>query len=408
MVTQGKSMLEGIRVIEWAGHFAAPEMGKFLGELGADVIKVERRLTGDITRGSVRSHGASGVLPGGLTVGYETHNRSKRGITLDLEKSEGKEVMYRLVEQSDVFITNARHKVIVNLGMTYDILRSYNSRLIYLRVSGYGPNGPDSDLPGNDPVILARSGIMMLEKRPDDEPSDSGRNDLADQGTGGMGICGILGALYARERFGFGQEIDVSLLGTLTWLLMGAVSYQCMTGQTHQYLDRRTARNPLSNRYKASDGKWFQLSASRSDPVWPRFCRAVGIEQYEKDPRFHSQEKREGNSEELIAILDRVFAQRPRAKWLQIFAECDLLGQGVNTLEDLITDPQIVENQYIVNYDHPVLGSIKGLGCPAQFSQTPARIVSAAPQLGQHTVEVLLSLGYSEEDIAQLYEKEVI
>ncbi len=409
MGAEGKLMLEGIRVLEWATNHAAPEAGKFLAELGADVIKIEERLKGDTTRVNIRSYGTSGVLPGGLTVSLETHNRSKKSITVDLKKSEGKEIVYRLVEKSDVFITNVRQKAITKLGMGYDVLRRHNPRLIYLRVSGFGVKGPDSDLPALDPVIIARSGIMMLQKKADDEPNASGRNSTADQITGAMGICGVLGALYARERFGLGQEVNVSLLGSLAWLLMNPVTYQCLTGQTYQYNDRRKVHNPLYNTYKASDGKWFVLGEPRSDPIWPDFCRAVGIEQYEKDPRFHSQKKREENREEFIDILDRVFAQRTQAEWLQIFKECDLLAQGINTLEDLIADPQMTENQYIVNYDHPVLGQIKGLGYPVQYSETPAKIVSVAPAMGQHTEEVLLTLGdYSWEDISQLREKEVI
>ncbi len=407
MVTQGKSLLEGIRVTELAGNHAGPEAGKFLAELGADVIKVEER-EGSETRAEKMSRGVKAMLPGGLTVSLVTHNRSKRGITVDLKKSEGREIVYRLVEKSDVFLTNFRHKAIVKLGMDYDVLRGYNDRLIYLRVSGFGPKGPDSDLPALDPVILGRSGIMMLQKRPDDEPNSAGRDVIADSATGTMAVCGILGALYARERFGFGQEINVSLLGSLSWLLMNYVSFQCLTGKTYPYEDRRKVTNPLFNRYKASDGKWFFIARSRSDPVWPAFCRAVGIEQYEKDPKFHNQDKREENSQELIAILDRVFVQRTQAEWLQIFKECDLTAQGINTIENLITDPQMVENQYIVTYDHPVLGPIKALGFPIQYSQTPARIVCAAPELGQHTEEVLLSLGYSWEDIGQLQDKEVI
>ncbi|MEE8473355.1 MAG: CoA transferase, partial [Dehalococcoidia bacterium] len=221
---------------------------------------------------------------------------------------------------------------------------------------------------------------------------------------------GVVAALLARERFGVGQEVNVSLVSTGINLISNEMARILLGGGESTRHDRARAFNPLRNLYRCSDGRWIMGALTPADRYWPSFCRALGIEELERDPRFESNEVRGQNAEELISILDKVFASRTSDEWLATFKGFpELSFAGVNRCSDVANDPQVVANNYLVDFSHPVLGDVKYPGFPIEFSKTPASIRSAAPDLGEHTREVLREMaGCSPEELARLGKEGVI
>ncbi len=400
--------LEGVRVLDWTQWQMGTVATSLLADYGAEVIHIENRLTGDAGRGLVFP--TIGELPAGRGAYFETNNRGKKGIALDLTKPEGREVIYRLVGRSDVFVHNFRQGVPEKLGMDYDTLVRYNPSLIYAAASGYGPRGPEAKEPAFDMIGLARSGITSVVATPDD-PNLPLSGGLADQMGAVMTSYGVLLALLARERHGTGQKVDVSHLGSMIMLQGLAVGL-------HLYLrppemprvTRKQARNPLWNYYRCADGRWLVLGMLQPDRQWPLVCRALGLEHLVNDPRFADQDCRRENCEALIAIMDEVFLTRPADEWMKILKETgDIICTPLQTIRDLENDPQVLANGYIMECEHEVLGKVKVRGLPVELSQTPGQVRPEAPEFGQHTEEVLLEVGgYTWEEIAGLRAKEVI
>ncbi|MDP6100128.1 MAG: CoA transferase [Dehalococcoidia bacterium] len=403
-----KSVLEGIRVLEWAAYHVGPHAASILGDLGADVIKIEEKERGDPFRGYKRIMGIPAVSPEGVNLLFENHNRSKRAISIDLKKTRGREVVYRLVGNADVFLTNFRVEPANRLGMDYETLKQHNKELIYAGASGFGPQGPDCFSPAFDMVGQARAGIMLAQKSSEEEPFSI--TGLGDQMGAITTAFGVLAALIGRERLGIGQQVNSSLLGSMMWLQATNVAFSLSTGQELTRRERKKAVSALLNVYQASDEKWICLGMGPlADRYWPSLCRALDMQELENDPRFDCLENKEKNSEELVAILDNVFAQRPREEWLRVLKHWDLVASPVNTISDLPDDTQVQENDYIIDYDHPVLGKVKELGFPVRLTETPARVSSCAPAHGQHTEEVLLDIaGYSWNEIGELKDEGVI
>ncbi len=400
--------LEGIRVLDWTIWQQGPVATMMLGDLGAEVIKIEERVGGDPGRG-VMSIAGSQTASEKRNYYFEANNRHKKSLTLDLKKPRAREIVYRLVEKSDVFVQNFRKGVAAKLGLDYATLSRYNPKLIYASASGYGPKGPDAGEPSFDYMGLARSGIMTAVGEPDMEPLNI-TGGIADQMGAIMLSYGVVVALLARERFGIGQEIDTSHLGSMSALQGLNLACRLILGKEFKRFYRRKAVNPLWNHYKCQDGKWICLGMPQADRYWSDFCRVMGIEELENDPRFANMKARGKNAEELIAILDRVFASRPRDEWIRRLKEGgDFIYTIVNTVSDLPDDPQMIANEYIVDYDHPVWGPIQVPGFPVTFSKTPANPKAPAPEFGEHTEQVLIEiLGYSWEDVARFKEEEVI
>ena len=402
--------LKGIRVIECGGYLSAPSAGYILGDMGAEVIKVEDRVKGDPVRGMSTTFGGSMILPDGTNIQFETANRNKESITLDLKKDEGKEVLFRLIEVSDVFLTNFSRPAIEKLGIDYETMKKRNPKLIYAMATGYGLKGPDTYKRAFDTIAQARSGIMTALGDPDSPPMQIG-GVLFDQTTGTLLALGILAALVEREREGIGQLVETSLLGAGIHLQAYNVNMALLRGKPMPRNSRYTLKNPMAIHYQCSDGNWIILSEPQSDRFWHDFCIALGIEHLENDPKFATATDRRNNHNEIREILDKVFATKTRDEWIQILEE---KGNGiafspVRSLTELSSDPQVTENEYIIDAEHPSLGPVKLIGYPIKFSETPARMSKCAPMFGQHTEEVLMkTLGYDWDGIAQLKEKEVI
>ncbi len=400
--------LDGVRVLEWSTGIAGPHAGQLLGSLGAEVIKIEERERGDPFRGVMKVAGLIPVEgPDGRSLYFESFNFNKKSVALDLKHPEAYLIVDRLVRSSDVFLTNFREEVAVRLGVDYPTLRQSNPRLVYVRVSGFGPRGPDAGDAAYDLVAQARSGAMAVMRSAEETPSTTW--GIADEMGAICAAYGVVTALLVRERQGLGQEIDTSLLGGMLHLMGVHLSLKHFTGSEFDPFDRLQAGNPLLNVYRAGDGKWLCLAmGSLADKYWPRLCQALSLGRIEHDRRFDSMPHREENRRELITVLDDAFSQRSRDAWLEDFKRWDLVATPVNSLSEVSTDPQALANEYIVDYDHPVVGPVKVQGHPVQFSATPSRVSSPAPELGQHTEEVLSAAGYSSEEIARFKEGKII
>ncbi len=398
--------LEGIRILEWSAWQQGPMGGAALADMGADVIKIEQPGIGDPGRGLTK---ATGVLPFrlGRNVYIEGLNRNKRGITLDLSKEKGREILYGLVKESDIFVTNLMESVVAKNGADYETLSRHNPKLIYIMASGYGPNGPDAGARSYEWAGQARSGIMSMTVPPG-QPPQYVEGGLADSLGAIMISYGAMTALVARERLGIGQRVDTSLLGGMTWLQIVNLSFKCMAGESLKTQSRTKKVNPLINPYKCADGKWIFIALLQSQRFWPNLCRALDLE-LENAPRFTDEKAREQNCEELVSILDNAFATKAHNEWLEVLRREEVTYSICNTVDDLLTDPQVLANEYITEFDHPAWGKINTVGIPIKLSKTPGSLRMPAPELGQHTEEVLMGiLGYSWDDMARLKDEEVV
>lgn len=399
--------LEGIRVIDWTIWQQGPVAAVMLGDLGAEVIKIEQRESGDPGRGILKMSGID--LSDRPNFYFEANNRNKLGMAIDLKKPEGREIVYRLVEKSDVFVQNFRLGVAERLGLGYEDLARRNPRLIYASATGYGPRGPEAEDPSFDQMGLARSGFMFAVGEPDMPPLQVA-GGIADQMGAIMLAYGVLAALFARERFGVGQKVDASHLGSMIWLQGLSVSSRVMMGFAIPRMPRAYAANPLWNHYRCKDGLWICLGMLQPDRYWADFVRALGHPELADDPRFADLRARAAHAAEAVEILDSIFATRPRAEWVEILRKGgDFIFTVVNSVDDLPDDPQVVVNDYIVPFDHPRFGPTKVVGLPVQLSATPGEIRLPAPEFGQHTEQILVDLlGYTWDEVAALKEREVI
>jgi len=399
--------LEGIRVIDWTIWQQGPVASVMLGDLGADVIKVEERVGGDPGRGILKAQGLD--LRDRPNFYFEANNRNKRSLTVDLKHPAGVAIVQRLAERADVFVQNFRKGVAGRLGLDAATLRARNPRLVYASASGYGPEGPESGAPSFDYLGLARSGIMYSCGEPDDEPLAIA-GGIADQMGAIMLAYGVVTALLARERTGRGQEVDASHLGSMAWLQGLGLSARLMLGRALPRQPRRFATNPLWNHYRCGDDRWLALSMLQPDRYWERFCAVLEIPEAAADPRFKTMLDRMMNAGECIALLDEVFARRPRAEWLRRLASGgDFIYSIINSVDDLPDDPQMQANGYVTAFEHPAFGPTQVVGLPVRLSETPGSIRLPAPEFGQHTEEILTEvLGYSWEEIGRLREEEVI
>ncbi len=399
--------LEGIRVLDWTIWQQGPVCSMMLADLGADVIKIEERERGDPGRGVLRAQGLDlGDRPNFY---FEANNRGKRSIALDLRQPEGREIVLRLAEKADVFVQNFRPGAAERAGLGYADLRARNPRIVYASGSGFGRRGPEAERPCMDYLGLARSGIMLAVGEPDSPPLAI-QGAIADQMGGTVLAMGVMTALLARERFGVGQEVDASLLGAMSWLQGLSLGSRLMLGAEMPRFSRRYAFNPLWNHYRCADDRWIALAMTQADRWWADFVRVLGRPELAQDERFATMMSRGMHADVAISILDEVFATRPSDQWARLLEEGgDFIFTLVRAVGDLPDDPQVRANGLIAAVDHPVGGPTEMLNLPIGLSETPPRIAGAAPELGQHTEQLLVEeLGHSWEEVAALRERGVI
>jgi len=397
--------LDGVRVVEISMFQQGPVAGMRLGDLGADVIKVEPP-TGDPGRGMMRIIGADTGLKG-RNFYFESNNRNKRSIVLDLKTKKGLEIFFKLIERADVFLTNLSIDAPQKMGIGPDVLLKRNPRLVYAHGSGWGRKGPDAHELSFDYTGIARSGTMMMCGERDGPPGTL-IPGMGDEQGGLICAWAVTAALYAREKTGKGQLVDTSLMGSLIALHGVNFAAPGILGKEIPRYTRAGAGNPIYNHYKCADDKWIVIAHLQPDRYWPNVCKAMGLEELEHDPKFSTIEARHDNAKELVSILDKKFATKTRAQWMEIFKKEDVIYTPVQSSSEVFEDPQAIANEYIVQVEHPVWGKIRMLGFPWTFYETPASVRREAPELGQHTEEILLELGYTWDDIARLKDEKVI
>ena len=395
--------LDGYRVLDVTIFQNGPWSTAMMADMGADVIHIEDPVTGDPGRSTTLHAQVPTVSPY-----FETMNRGKRSITLNLKSEEGQGIFYRMAEKADVVVQNFRVGVMKRLKIDYETIRQINPKIIYCSISGFGSRGPDAQDGVFDLLGQARSGYLAIMRLSDDELRYQVEGGLSDQMGATYASQAIMWAIIARERYGIGQHVEVSqLAGQLVLQAMGINSY-LHNRQIRPPADRTKAGNPLFNIYRCSDRKWIALGCVQADRFWSPICKVLKMGDLENAPRFATRDSRTTNCTELIGILDERFATRPRDSWIPDLKAEGCLCTPVQDYSELEADPQIIANEYIVDVPHPVHGNLREVGVPARLSETPGKVLAAAPEFGQHTEDLLLEHGYSWEDIAHLHEIEAI
>lgn len=397
--------LTGVTVVESSLFQQGPVAGMRLGDLGADVIKVESK-AGDPGRGFMKIIGAMSGLRG-MNYYFEHNNRNKRGMVIDLKTDEGMEIFLKLIDKADVFLNNMSIEAPKRIGIGPDALLKRNPRLIYAHASGWGRKGPIAHDFSFDYTGIARSGLMMSCGEKGAPPTQI-LPGIGDEVGGLMCAWAVTAALYAREKTGKGQVVDTSLMGSVISTLGLIMAAPAILGQEFPREVRAEAGNPVYSHYQCKDGKWIAIAHLDPDRYWPNICRALEMEDIEKDPRFESIKSRGINAKELVAIMDQKFANRTREAWMERLKEEGCIFTPVQTPSEVANDPQALANNYFIEVDHPEEGKTKMVGWPWDFSETPAACRRMAPKIGEHTVEVMGELGYTAEEIQELKEKGII
>jgi crotonobetainyl-CoA:carnitine CoA-transferase CaiB-like acyl-CoA transferase len=396
--------LDGVRVLEYGVFHAGPGAGAILGDLGADVIKIESE-EGDPERYWVRLGKLDISLPSGESVMFQVSNRNKRGLCLDIETQEGRDVFHRLIKKCDVFLTNLRKSTKAEMGLDYAALSRVNPRIIHANVSGYGPEGPMRDLGAFDPLGLACSGMMFVTGTREPVLMHLG---ILDQATAIATSQAILTALFVRERKGIGQEVHVSLYSSGLWLMQPSLMINNILSVEPMVRGDRSEQSPLRNFFRCKDGKWIMGTHHPEEKYWPVFCEATGLTELAEDPRFADDAARANNCAELVDRFDKVFSTKTRDEWMDIFLSKGLMFCSIQHVSEIKNDPQAIANKYVVDFEDPVLGKLKLPGYPVHFSANRAGTRGLAPGVGEHTVEVLEEIGYTDQEIDELRKQGVI
>ena len=395
--------LEGIRVVEMGVWVAGPSCAAILCDWGAEVIKLEPP-TGDPFRGLFAS--ALGA-PGALNPPFEVDNRGKRSVAVNLEHDTGRDIARKLIDRADVFVTNMRPRVLDQFGLNYATLSKANPKLVYCQITGYGADGPNRDRAAYDiGAFWARSGIAATLV-PKGAPLPQQRGGMGDHMTGMGAVGAVCAALLARERTGKGQRVAVSLLRVGTYMMSWDVMLALRLNIPVKAYDREHAVNPIINCFRTKDGRWFWLLLLQADRHWPDLCRAVGREDLMRDDRFADIAVRREHAPELVEELDAAFATKTLAEWGKVLDRENVWWAPVNTVNDVIADEVAHEAGVFRDVEGPD-GPVPFVATPADFSAAEAGPRGLSPELGQHTEEVLLELGYDWDAIIALKEQGAI
>jgi crotonobetainyl-CoA:carnitine CoA-transferase CaiB-like acyl-CoA transferase len=391
--------LDGIRVLDLSRVIAGPWCGALLADMGADVLKVEGVVDADESR-TWPPH------KDGESAAYLLFNRNKRGMTLDLKAPEGVEIVKRLVARSDVLIENFRTGTMESFGLGYDVLAALNPRLVYCSISAFGRTGPRKDSAGYEALMQAFSGIMSITGEPGGAPVRAGVSFL-DLSTGAFTAFGVVNALLHRARTGRGQRVDGSLLETAVSLLAFHAEGYLLTGAIPKALGSGHPSLSPYRTFRCQDGQWVFVAAA-NDRFWGRLAPALGLAELATDPRFARNVDRVRHRAELEALLERTIGAMQREPLLKALEEAGVPATPVNTVDQVMEDPQTVARGMIDRVTHPVLGEIPVVSTPVKFSDMTAGVRKAAPLRGEHTDAVLADLGYSTAEIAALHGKRVV
>jgi crotonobetainyl-CoA:carnitine CoA-transferase CaiB-like acyl-CoA transferase len=395
--------LEGIRVLDLSRAMAGPFCTMMLGDLGADVIKLERPGLGDESRGWGPPFVGEpyGPYPGESAY-FLSANRNKRSITVNLKSPDGRAIVRRLVLQCDAFVENFRTGVLDKFELNHEKLRKVNPQLVYCSISGYGRTGPYAARPGYDFIVQAEGGFMGITG-PEEGPPYRVGVPIIDITAGMFASTAILAALRARDTTGDGQYVDLSLFETQVALLTNVASNYLVGGQGHRRLGNSHPNITPYEAFPARD-RWFALAAA-NQRQWSVLCDVIQHPDLETDPRFADNNARVANRAALRQILEEEFQARDAADWLAEFREAGLPCGPINTIPEVFDHPQAEARGLAIETEHSTAGLIRFSGFPYTFSETPAEVRLPPPTLGQHTEEVLVDLlGYSRRDVAELRE----
>jgi crotonobetainyl-CoA:carnitine CoA-transferase CaiB-like acyl-CoA transferase len=404
-MTKPHGPLQGVKVVACSTAQAGTVPYMLMADLGADVIKIETPASGDNSR-------TMSILPGHPSSFFETNNRGVKSVTLNLKSPEGREILKRLVAEADIFGQNFRPGAAEKNGFGYEELKAVNPRLVYISISGYGPSGPNAHLPGTDSMAQALGGIAQAYATPG-QPMKTGIASVADETCAILAFGGALAALTHARATGVGQKVDLSLLGGIVRLLGWTFQTTLWRGTDPVTGQARVAgtkeRPAMSASFNDRDGRPFVFQLARDQ--WREAMTALGFYDRITEAGFghlgvamESNEKRE----DLLALLGRLFATGSREEWVAKLRAGDIVSAPINTMLEAAVDPDVVANGYVTEVDYPEHGKrLKVHGTPWRFSETPAQI-GVAPKLGEHNVEILTTLGYSEADIENLKERKVI
>ena len=400
MSEANKGALAGIRVLDLTRVLAGPYCTMFLGDLGAEVVKVEQPGVGDDTRGW------GPPFAGGESAYFLCTNRNKKSLTVDLKSADGIALIKQLAGQADVLIENFRPGAMDRLGLGEKALRAGNPKLVYASLSGFGADGPMADIPGYDLIVQAWGGLMSITGTNESGPLKVGVA-IIDLVAGLMLGKAIVAALYAREKLGVGQTIDTSLLEAEVATLINA-------GSNYLIGDKIPGRwgnaHPTIVPYQSfQTADSFLVLGAASESIWKRLCPALSRAELADDPRFAKNSDRVENRHELIAILSAIFMTQTTEHWVAALNQADVPCAPVQTIDQVFAAPQVLHRNMLVEVDHPTAGKIRMAGIPVKFSATPASVRLPPPLLGEHNEDVLSSwLGMKPEAIDQLKKKSVI
>jgi formyl-CoA transferase len=396
--TTGEAPLGGIKVLEIGNYIAGPFCAMQLADLGADVIKIEAPDAGDIVR-------MTGPFQNGESGAFARINRNKRSLALDLKQPAGADIFRRLAAAANVVIENLRPGAMARLGLDYPALSRLNQRLIYVAASGWGQDGPLAQLPGLDIMVQARSGLMSITGEPDGNPVKVG-----------VPICDLVCALYAAlavmaalrvlERTGKGQLVDVSLFESTMSLAVWEAGRYFTTGEIPQRLGSAHQTSAPYQAIRAQDG-WFTVGAT-TPKNWQGFCRALGLERLEGEPRYADVNLRFQHRGDLIEEVEAVTTHKTVEQWIERLEREGVPCAPIQDFGQSFNDPQLLARDYFWDAPHPTMGKVRQLGSPMRFSQSAARRGSAAPRLGQDTRVILAELGCSPAEVDDLLRARVV
>mgnify|MGYP001815167800 CR=1 FL=1 len=396
--------LSGITVLELTVALQGPSAGLYLRDQGAEVIKIEPPM-GDAQRHHRGINNAS--PPDALAPGFIAVNRGKKSVCIDLHQPTGREVVTRLLDKTDVLLTNYREPFLRAIGLDYDSLAQSHPQLVWARVNGFGPRGPDANKPMLDGAAQARGGLLSVSGYPGQTPTGPGAA-IADLSGGLQLALGVMTALFARAQHGRGQKVETSSLGSQLWLQQWELTQSSITGQP---LRAKGAFLPnvegTYGIYSTKDGGAFMLAVARDEESWDALCIFGGMFELIGDETWNSPAKRMGapgmeSADELREVLKRGFASHTTAEWTEfMYSQPNIIMERVRDHAEVLTDEQNIANEYVVPLDLGVHGEKMVIGNLVQMSETPGSVKGPVPERGQHTAEVMAELGFSDEDITQ-------
>jgi formyl-CoA transferase len=399
-IAAGAPPLKGVRVIDLTRIIAGPYCSMILGDLGAEIIKIEQVKIGDESR----AWGPPWVKE--MSAYFISVNRNKKSLTLNLKHPQGIEIFKSLVKQADVVLENFRPRTMEEMGLGCDVLQGINPKLVYCDITGYGPDGPYRDKPGVDVIVSAIGGLMSITGQPEGEPVKVGV-PLTDVLTGLYAFGAIASALLLREKTGKGQRISINLLAMQLATLINIGSNYLTDG----IIPRRWgSAHPNIVPYEAHQAKGdYLIFGVVNERMWKSLCRLLGMEELQDDPRFSDNTRRIKNRQALNEIIDRKMAEKTVDEWIPLFDQAGIPCGPINTFDRVFSDPQVAHLGLVKEVEHRQYGKVKMVGPPATFSESAVGIQSPPPTLGEHNREILTSLlGYSDEKVEDLRNRGVI